>query len=257
MTKRVQILGYRISSRTDTTYEIAGVEEFTTRHGRFRLEQDRLTIWPSEDFESSAAAVEGLTPYLKAWEVQADLDCGPGSLRFHFESAELEETPRVGTAGQAARTLELHSAAVLSDQVVAHLTRTKYPARPESFAVSEYVELAYRRWLGYLAGKEPLPSAAYFIYTILYEMGGRSKKGAAAMFEVDKAVLDKLSELSSNAGDADAVRKFQGSLPPLRMPDAERAWLEATVSRLIRRLGEYTAGADLERIKMTDMPPLS
>jgi hypothetical protein len=250
------MLGYRISSRSDTQYEIAAAEDFTNPYGRFRLEQDRLTIWPIEDFEGSAAAVEGLASYLKAWEVQADLDYGPDSLRFHFESAELEEPLEVGAAGPAARVAEIHSTAILSDRVQAHLTRTRYPPRPDSFAVSEYVELAHRRWLGYLAGKEPLPSAAYFIYTIFRGLGGRSKKDVAAMFQIDKAVLDKLSELSTNAGSADTVRKFQVALPPARMQDAERAWLEAAVLRLVRRLGEYTAGANLERITMADLPIL-
>lgn len=96
---------------------------------------------------------------------------------------------------------------------------------------------------------------AYFVYTILYELGGRSKKGAAAKFEIDKAVLDKLSELSSVAGDADTIRKFEGTVP-LTLLDAERAWLEAVVPRFIRRLGEHTAGNQLERIKMADFPIL-
>ncbi|MBO9873532.1 MULTISPECIES: hypothetical protein [Xanthomonas] len=256
MTKRVRGLAYRISSHADTRYEIAAAEEFTNPHGKFRLEQDRLTIWPSEDFESSAAAVEGLASYLKAWEMQADLDCGPESLRFHFESAELEETPEIEMPGLAPRAAELHSTVVLSDHIQAHLTRIRYPKRPESFAVSEYVELAHRRWLGYQMGKEPLPSAAYFIYTVLGGLGGRSKKDIAAMLQIDKAVLHKLSELSTKAGGADTVRKFQGVLPPARMLDAERTWLEAMVSRLVRRLGEYTAGAELERLTMADLPEL-
>jgi len=96
---------------------------------------------------------------------------------------------------------------------------------------------------------------AYFIYTIFHELG-ESNKGSAANFQIDKAVLRKLSELSTNSGDADAARKFQAKLPLTRMPDKERAWLEAAVPLLIRRLGEHTAAADLERITMASLPPL-
>ena len=256
MTKRVQALRYRITSRADTTYQIDGSEEFSNLYGRFRLEQDRLTIWPSEDFESSESAAGGLAPYLKAWEVQTDLDCGPETLRFNFDSAEVEELAREETSGRTVLTEELASAVVMSDWAGAHLTRMEYPARPEAFAVSQYVDLAHRRWLRYRNKQEPLPAMAYFFYTILYELGGRSKKGAAAKFEIDKAVLDKLSELSSVAGDADTLRKFEGGVPLARVPDTERAWLEEVVPRLIRRLGEHTAGSQLERIKMTDFPLL-
>jgi hypothetical protein len=42
--------------------------------------------------------------------------------------------------------------------------------------------------------------------------------------EIDKAVLNSLSELSSVSGEAGALRKFGGAVPPTRMPDAERAW---------------------------------
>lgn len=256
--QRVKALRFRVGSDGQTTYQVAGSREFQTLYGRFLLEQDALTVWPEQDFEDTDTAVEQVAPFLQSWEIIAGLDFGSDSLRFTFESAELE---RVGDPSfvdsRGLASMELRSGLVVGDELSGHLTRHDYPQPPAQgeFATSEYLALAYHRWRNYVRKREPLQSAAYFIYTIFEELG-RSKRDAATKFEIDYAVLDTVSKLSSISGDANSLRKFNAGAWPVPMPDAERAWLEVAMQRLIRRLGEYAAAAPLARITMSDFPAL-
>lgn len=258
MTKqRVKVLGFRVSSDNETTYVVAGSREFTTLYGRFRLEQDSLAVWPDQDFENAESAVEQVTPFLQAWEIRSGLDFGPGSLRFTYASIEFEQLGSPLGTGDCASISGLQSGLLVGVHVATHVTRHAYPLPPENneFATSEYLALAYHRWRNYVLKKEPLPSLAYFIYTIFEQLGG-GRKSASSIFEIDYAVLDTMARLSSISGDAESMRKFAAGKPPAPMQDAERAWLEDVVKRLIRRLGEYAAAAPLVRIAMADFRAL-
>lgn len=249
---RVQSLYFLISSTNETTYEVDDESHYTNLYGDFELGPHGLTWRPAMDFESTESAMAYVAPYLKAWEIQSDLDFGVGALRFQFKVAEVRHEPEV--AGSKAVTLELESAITLADTCTPHVTRHRYPRPPEprAFSTSQFVELAHVRWQAYCRGREPLPSAAYFVFTVLITLAG-SARGAAAQFEIDKAVLDKWSALSTLAGGEDALRKFSGAIPT-RMLDTERVWLEAVVKRAIRRLAEVAGGTPLKRITMADLP---
>lgn len=256
--QRVKVLRLRVSGGGQATYEVAASQEFNTLYGRFRLEQDALTVWPEQDFDDAEAAVEQLAPFLRSWEIRAGLEFGPDSLRFTYEAAELEQvrTP-AGAGGKGTVSVELRSGLVVGDAVDAHPTRHHYPPPPTQgeFAMSEYLALAYHRWRNYVRKQEPLPSMAYFICTIFEQLAG-SRRDAAKTFEIDYKVLDTMARLSSNSGGASSLRKFAAGRPPVEMPDIERAWLEEVVKRLIRRLGEYAAVAPLVRITMADFHDL-
>lgn len=256
--QRVKALRFHAASGDQTTYEVAGSRQFDTLYGRFCLEQDALTVWPAQDFDDVEAAVEQLAPFLRSWEIGAGLEFGPDSLRFTHEAAELEHVGAAsGADGSGSVSVELQSGLVVGDEAVGHLTRHHYPSPPPQgeFAMSEYLGLAYHRWRNYVRKQEPLPSMAYFICTIFEELAG-SRKDAAKTFGIDYKVLDTVARLSSNSGGASSLRKFAAGKPRVEMPDAERAWLEEAVKRLIRRLGEYAAAAHLVRITMADFPDL-
>jgi hypothetical protein len=256
--QRVKALRFHAGGDDHTTYEVAGSREFDTLYGRFHLEQDALTVWPVQDFDDVEAAVEQLAPFLRSWEIGAGLEFGPDSLRFTYEAADLEQIgTESGMGGSGSVSVELQSGLVVGDAAAGHLTRHHYPSPPAQgeFAMSEHLGLAYHRWRSYVRKQEPLPSMAYFICTIFEELAG-SRKEAAKTFGIDYKVLDTVARLSSNSGGASSLRKFAAGKPPVEMPDAERAWLEEALKRLIRRLGEYAAAAPLVRIAMVDFPTL-
>ena len=78
--------------------------------------------------------------------------------------------------------MALHSPAAIRGNLVSYLTKHTYPAPPEpnEFGTSQFVELAHGRWRRYTEGREPLPSMAYFIYTILQDMAGGTRPGMGA-----------------------------------------------------------------------------
>lgn len=94
---------------------------------------------------------------------------------------------------------------------------------------------------------------AYFCLT-LFELRGRGRRGAATRYQVERAVLNKIGELSTEAGDARTARKMTANLRQLC--GAERAWLEAAIRALVRRAGEVAAGTKLIPLTMDDLPKL-
>lgn len=96
---------------------------------------------------------------------------------------------------------------------------------------------------------------AYFVLTRIQSTAGSWAKAAAA-FNIDKSILDKIGKLSSTKGDASTARKategdFQDLTP------AEKRWLEGTIPKVIHRLGERASGSPLTRISLADLPSLN
>ena len=69
----------------------------------------------------------------------------------------------------------------------------------------------YDRLSGYYAGREPLPSMAYFCLTVFLSpfSGNRNvrRTAASAHYHIDKQVLDEIGDLSSEKGGPDSARK--------------------------------------------------
>jgi hypothetical protein len=130
--------------------------------------------------------------------------------------------------------------------------RHSYPQPPLAFRVTPEIEIAFQRWRGYREGKEHLPGMAYFVLTLLEKTAG-SRKQAAKVFVVDLAILNKLGELSSTAGDAATARKV-ANMQFHDLSGSEEAWIERAVQRLIRRLGERASGVALVPITIRDLP---
>ena len=251
---RVESLSYAVSSAAHTQYKNPKPQDFHTALGRFLLVDGRLTFWPDENFGSVEDARAAVEPYLRDWEIHAALKFEHGVIQFRFDSGQVVDLRPVGPGLIAISSAV--SSVTFADAALAIATKGTYPDPPTDFRSTTEVELAVRRWWNYKAGLEPLPGAAYLIYTILAPTEGRNKDEAAALFAIDKEVLRKLSELSSKRGDESSVRKVDNIARLNPLSDTERAWLEAAIVRIIRRLGEHAAGAPLSQIAMADLPAL-
>lgn len=246
----VERLHYRVSSDASIAYK--DPEPITIKNylGEFRLSNGTLVVTPSEHFSGEPEAKKAVEPFLRAWEMEADLLSQIRSIRFGFERSEIidRNPPRPGE--RAMLSVESCSHVHLAENVSLVLTRKKYPAPPVRFTTTRDVEMAYRRWLGFKDGKESLPSMAYFVLTILEQAAG-GRKEAAATYAVEKAILDQVGNLSSTKGDPETARKAAAASVALTEP--ERLWLEDATRKLIFRLGEHASGKPLITLHMKSL----
>ncbi len=251
----VQKLHYEVGSGDGISYRDPSPVVFPNHLGDFELRDGKLSITPTEHFADEDDARQAIEPFLRAWEIEADLNSNVGMIRFKFAQAELidRDPPPPGASQvfqvKAALTVEL------SCRASVHLTCSKYPEPPKAFRTTSEVELGYRRWISFRAGKEPLQSLAYFVLTLLESSAG-SRREASQVFQIDFPVLSTIGRLSSTKGDGTTARKVGPGTPLQELSGAEKHWLEQTVRRIIHRLGEHASGAPLTPITLSDLPAL-
>jgi len=260
----VESLVYRAESAEDIIYDGPPPIEIDMDKWDGCLENGVLTCRMKTHYASVSDARTEIESYLRAWEVNANLKHGKGSIKFVYQDANVidlapQETGRgLVICGKAvAMGIGTMTASV-------QIIRKNYPPPPENFMVSPDVETLWGRYEGYLDGKEPLPAMAYFCLTMVERIYGRQgKKGdnprqtAARTIKVDFKVLNTLGELASERGDESTARKYLAQSLPLTR--TESAWIEAVVKRLIYRVGEYSSSVDsgtLAQVTMADFPRL-
>jgi len=257
--QRVKSLVYRVTSTEDTNYKDPAPLEVDTKKWKGRLDNGILTCHIKAHYSSVTDARKEVERYLRAWEIDAAITCGRGSIAFVYQNAEvLDLTPR--DRGDVVVHPQACEAVALADTVKVILTRTSYPPPPKVFTLSPDVESLWHRYEGYLDGKEPLLTMAYFCLTTIVEAYGQGdRKASAHAMNVDPAILSMLGRLTSTKGDSRTARKApkRGDSQPLS--GTECAWIQAVVKMLIRRAGEHAACDDsstLPKIGMSDFPPL-
>jgi hypothetical protein len=210
-----------------------------------------------ETVEQARAAVE---PFLQTWEIDVALTHGQRGITFIFKQGHLVDRnppppgspPGPFTAVIAARTGRV------SCSVACTVAFKCYPPVPSNFSAVPDVLSLWARYEGFKNGREPLPAMAFFCFTLLTDHYGDGKrdpaKAVSGALAVDKAVLRKLSELSSTRGDASTARKVTRGLKPLTTAEAQ--WLDAAVRALIRRFGVVASGHSPPRLTMAQLPQL-
>jgi hypothetical protein len=148
---------------------------------------------------------------------------------------------------------------VFSDVVHLQISRSKFPAPPQSFAISPEVEMMYSRYSSYRKGKESLLSMAYWCLTIVEgstRVSKKKRRTAAGKYGIDLDVLNELGRVSSEAGDETEARKFTTESTLATLTPNERNWVESVVKKLIERMAEYAYdhSAKLLQVTMSDFP---
>jgi hypothetical protein len=229
-----------------------------------RLENMMLTCQLKARHRSVDDARREVESYLHAWEIDAGIRQGRGSMGFVYKSASTINLPPSDGAstGIPAAVSEKFRVNVTYTLDITPVTLRSYPSPPEGFKVSPDVETLWMRYEGYSDGKEPLETMGYFCLTLIEQMygyGNGKRETAARTLNVESEVFERLGELTSTRGSMTTARKApqQGQWQPLT--GAERRWIEAVVGRLILRLGEYAGRDDpdtLVKVGMKDFPPL-
>lgn len=251
----VQAVHYEVSSGEGISYRNPEPISFSNHLGTFDLSDGRLQIVPTEHFPDEDDARRAVEPFLRAWEIEADLTSNIGMIRFKFDRTEVidRNPPPPGSA----QVIEVKAASMVlvGSSASLHLTCSKYPQPPKTFRATPEVQHAYRRWLGYRLGKEPLQSMAYFVLTLLESAAG-GRQSAAHSFQIDLQVLGTLGRLSSTKGNESTARKASAGNQFQELTGSEKQWLEEATRRVIHRLGEHASGAPLTPISLRGLPTL-
>lgn len=258
----VKSLTYQVKSSEVITYADPPPLDIDTEIWTGRLESRLLTCHLKAHYGSVDDARKEVESYLRAWEIDAAIRQGKGSIGFVYESAIIIDLPPSAEAGAEVPVAVSENFRVgdTNALTITPVIRTSYPPPPEDFRVSPDVETLWMRYEGYFDGKEPLEAMGYFCLTLIERMYGNGKRETVARnLSVEFEVLKRLGELTSTKGDITTARKApqRGRWQPLT--GTERSWMETVVRRLILRLGEY-AGCDnpstLAKVGMQDFPPL-
>lgn len=252
----VDILRYRITTGGGISYKGPASLCFSNHLGNFRTKDDHLEIEPSEHFATVGDARDAIEPFLKGWEIDADLKRNVGMLRFIFETAGVVDRAPPPPGSPQVIHVEGISHIHISATASLHLTCIKYPEPPSQFSATPDVLYAYRRWLAFHDGREPLPATAYFILTIAERSAG-GRREAAQTYRIDAEVLRKVGELSSTRGSEMTARKADSQRQYHDLSPDEESWLQQALRMLIQRLGEHASGAaTLSQITLADLPSL-
>lgn len=252
----VQVMHYSVGSGEGISYREPEPVSFVNHLGAFNLVEGKLSIDPVEHFPDEEDARWAIEPFLRAWEMDADLSSNLGMIRFTFDRVELiDRDPPPPGSPQVIQLKGIASLSFVGQPVSLHLTCRKYPQPPHAFRVTPEVQHAYRRWLGYRSGKEPLQSMAYFVLTLLESTAG-DRRNAAQSFNIELDILRTIGRLSSTKGDPETARKASAGTQYQELTGAERQWLEKAISLVIRRIGEHASGAPLPAICLTDLPSM-
>lgn len=251
----VKAIYYEIKSGEGISYRDTETLEFVNHLGTFYTSENYLQVTPTEHFANATDVREALEPFLKAWEIDADLKRNIGMLRFKFDKVDLiDRDPPPPSSSQVLHIAgSCHSISTLKGSL--HLTCSKYPEPPVGFSATPEVTHAYRRWLGFRSGKEPLQAMSYFVLT-LAEKAANGRRLAAGRYEIDFDILQKIGELSSTKGNELTARKAGALNQYQELSATEKRWLEDAVRLLIYRLGEHASRAQLSQITFAELPNL-
>ena len=207
--------------------------------------------------------------FVAAWNVWSGLEEGPGMFQLEYLHAEMiDRNPPPGIVV----VLGSGSISVTADAVKLCVSRSRFPAPPGGkFVRSKYVAAMYYQYEGLCAGRMPHAMVGYFCLTVLESSSGAKpgaskREAAATKYTIALKVLNKLGNLTSEAGGLEARKavsdhkKGRGAVIAMNRPytDREREWIKETVRLLTKRLGEHAARPTetFKKLEMADLPPL-
>jgi len=256
-------LTYRIEKAETVDFDKAPPR--TVDRGAFRVTLDayKAKVEMVDHFASAEEARKVVEPFLRAWELEADLRDSSDRFRFIYDRPEIvDRVPR--KPGAVLLTAKMGSSVIFGMDAVLHVGRAKWPDPLQDLEVSADADVLWRRWRRHRVEKqEPLLSAAYWALTMLEAAPGlaaperlrrpsKRRRAASRFFNIELDVLTRIGELTSTRGAEHERRKVDG--PPIPLSPDERKWLEAAFRALLRRVAEqaYHGGPPPKPLTMSD-----
>lgn len=192
---------------------------------------------------------------IKSWEIDYALKYGRREFKLKYIDAEvIDRNPQpsgsVEILASAAIVVVSGCSATLS------VTKSEYPSFSVSFKVNPDVETLWNRYEIYLEGREQLLGMGYFCLSYLENLAGGKRYLITNKYQIERAVLDLLGDLTSCRGDSLSARKGKGhTFIPLT--NKEKLWIEECIRKIIYRIGECEANpTTLQLLTMADLPSL-
>ncbi len=218
-------------------------EDFTVE-----VEDQRVLFRFKTHYGTEDEARSVVEPYRNNWEFMAGVSYGPDAFTLRFVRSEIIDCkPIPGDSLKVTGDCEIIMEAK-SPVLTVVPSRYPEPPAPGTMTRTPDIDSMYHRYLGYRAGKEPLPSMAYFCLTMLTERMSQSRKDAARRFGICPEVLSKVGRLSSTKG-GETARKKEGLKKPYT--SNEETFLDAAIQRMIVRAAEIAEEPDTEREQIT------
>jgi hypothetical protein len=234
----VEELYYSLKLSDDISYDNPPIliEDF----GIFKLTlaNDNVVIQMKSDCSTEDQARKLVEPHLRAWELDNFLKMGKMELWFEFVNSKIVD--RNPLPSDSPIILNVHNAEHLlfSDEITIHVTRKNYPLPPHNILCSPDVDSLVKRYEGFLKGKEPLLSMAYFCLSLI-ESKATGRKNAAHKYNIDLKVLNLMGKLTSECGDMKEARKLNKTSTLHKLTEPEQTWVRETIKIFIRRIAEY------------------
>ncbi len=255
----VKMLNYRIVPNENVDYKKAVPIVEDTEKFKMHLEGDSAVFHLKTHCSTVEEAKKLIGKYLRIWDILIGLEHNPEDLKFDFQSADIiDRSP----SKDDKKTISLQNTFGMKCSIdgTLHLSHASYPSRPNKFAVSPDVETIYQRYKAYRQNKENLTSMAYMCLTVveISAGGGEKRKEASKKYGINKKVLNELGKLCTSKGDVREARKASKNGMFVPLTAKEKAWIEAVVKALIRRLGEwaYDPNTNFKKLTMDDFPAL-
>jgi hypothetical protein len=253
-------LHYRLETGPQLTFRNPPPLEHDTSTFTLLLAEGLLRVEPKNHFGTAEEARVAVGPYLRSWEIATAFRDGPGAIRFAYEWAEVIDRAPAPSRGGATGPGLGDALILMGEETLVHLARDRYPEPPDRFQASPEVLALWHRFEQYLASPMQLAAMAHYCLTTLEQsVGGKeARQDAAARYAIDLAVLQQLGQLAAARGASPPARQGPAGEEFRRYTQGEIAWMEAVVTRLIQRLGEWAADptAHWPLLTMNEFPEL-
>lgn len=234
----VETLEYCLKHSNEISFDNPPKIEEEFRDFKMKLADGLLQIQMKLFFSREVEARTIVEPFLKAWELDNFLKNGYKDFCFEFICSKIVDRNPPTVTRSKVLIAEVGEFFVFGNKVGFHVTRKSYPTIPKNLLYTPDVESLAARYEGFLNGREPLLSMAYFCLSLLqFTSGGRIK--AANKYNIDKDVLDLLGTLTSEHGDKSESRKLAKNSKLKPLTELEQTWIQETIKLIIRRKAEY------------------
>ena len=242
----VAALIYKIEHGQSVDYRKAQPMDHEETGFSVKVADQQVRFEFKEHYAAEDVARGAIENYIRAWEVDAGLNNEPDYFKLKFDYAQIED--RKPTPG----VVVFHALPVRFEVKVGKATVVVsppcYPPPPSGLKLTPDVQPIYERYMGYLQGREPLPSMAYFCWTMI-------KDSPTTKRDFSGAVRNKIGYLSSKKGGQQA-RKRIGQDEPLTAQESR--FLEEAINVVIRRAAKraHAPDSNLLQISLSDLPPV-
>jgi hypothetical protein len=253
----VETLEYCLKLSNEISFDNPPTIEEELQDFKLKLADGLLQIQMKIFFSTELEARTIVEPFLKAWELDNFMKRGHKDLCFEFICSKIVDRNPPTLTKSEVLIAEVGEFFILGHEVGFHVTRKSYPPIPQNLLYTPDVESLANRYEGFLNGREPLLSMAYFCLSLLqFTSGGRIM--AANKYNIDKDVLDMLGTLTSEHGDKSEARKLDETSKMKPLTELEQTWIRETIKLIIRRKAEYDFDnyAIFTQINFKSLPPI-